>query len=56
MAGEVVEVGPSVTRFRPGDRVLGPGRGWEQPINNPAEGAFQNFAVLREDAVTSLPP
>lgn len=55
MASKVVHVSPSVKRFRPGDRVLGLGYGWELTINSPAKGAFQSFALLCKDTTTSLP-
>jgi NADPH:quinone reductase-like Zn-dependent oxidoreductase len=55
VAGEVVEVGPGVTRFRPGDRVLGLALGLERSQNRPAEGAFQRFVVLLERMVAPIP-
>ncbi|WP_407541907.1 alcohol dehydrogenase catalytic domain-containing protein (plasmid) [Deinococcus radiomollis] len=41
LAGEVVEVGPEVTRFQVGDRVLALAVGTEKNRNTSAEGAFQ---------------
>lgn len=38
VAGEVVEVGSSVTRFKPGDRVLGHAVGSDKDCNSAAEG------------------
>jgi len=55
MAGEVVEVGKGVTRFAVGDRVLGLSRAAEESINNSAEGAFQQYAILRQDYVSPIP-
>ena len=55
VAGEVVEVGSSTTRFRPGDRVLGCAIGSDQKRNNAAEGAFQNYGVLLEHMTTPIP-
>lgn len=55
VAGEVVEVGPGVTRFSPGDRVLGLAVGTEQDRNRPAEGAFQRFVVLSEALAAPVP-
>ncbi|MDA8061385.1 MAG: alcohol dehydrogenase catalytic domain-containing protein, partial [Actinomycetota bacterium] len=55
VAGEVVEVGEGVTRFRPGDRVLGHAIGQERARNCAAEGAFQRFVVLVEHMVSPLP-
>lgn len=49
VAGDVVAVGGSVTRFRPGDQVFGDlsGSGW---------GGFAEFASAREDALERKPP
>lgn len=55
VAGEVVEVGPGVTRLRPGDRVLGLALGLERSQNRPAEGAFQHYAVLLQHMVSPIP-
>ncbi|MGY2896651.1 zinc-binding alcohol dehydrogenase family protein [Deinococcus sp. UYEF24] len=55
LAGEVVEVGPDVTRFRVGDRVLALAVGTEKSRNTPAEGAFQHYAVVLERLTCPLP-
>ena len=55
VAGEVVATGASVTRFQPGDRVLALALGIDKVSNRAAEGAFQNYVILREDAATKLP-
>ena len=55
VAGEVVEVGPGVTRFRAGDRVLGHAVGVERDHNNPAEGAFQDDTVLQANMAAPIP-
>jgi D-arabinose 1-dehydrogenase-like Zn-dependent alcohol dehydrogenase len=55
VAGEVVAVGKSVTRFKIGDRVAGLALGVDKVSNRPEEGAFQHYVVLREDATTALP-
>ncbi|MGY9047711.1 MAG: alcohol dehydrogenase catalytic domain-containing protein, partial [Rhodobacterales bacterium] len=44
VAGEVVAIGPGVTRFAVGDRVLGQAVGcW---TNTPAKGGFQTRTIL----------
>ncbi len=55
VAGEVVEVGAAVSKFKIGDRVLGHAVGAEKTRNNPAEGAFQNFTVLLEHMASPIP-
>ena len=53
VAGTVVAVGDGVTRFRVGDRVLAVASAI--PTNNPAEGGFQLYTVVREWFTTPLP-
>jgi len=55
VAGEVAATGPGVTRFKPGDRVLGLALGIDKIANRPTEGAYQHYVLLREGAVTALP-
>jgi NADPH:quinone reductase-like Zn-dependent oxidoreductase len=55
VAGEVVAVGPLVTRFHVGDRVLGLALGMDKLANRAAEGAFQEYVIVRQDAATRLP-
>jgi NADPH:quinone reductase-like Zn-dependent oxidoreductase len=55
LAGEVVEVGPGVTRFNPGDRVLGHAVGVERDHNTPAEGAFQDYTVVQANMAAPIP-
>lgn len=55
LAGEVAEVGPGVTRFRVGDRVLALAVGTEKTRNSPAEGAFQQYVVVLERLTCPLP-
>jgi len=55
VAGQVIEVGPGVHRFRAGDRVLGLGIAGAPASNNPAEGGFQHYTVLREHLVAPIP-
>ncbi|CAO1604843.1 MAG: hypothetical protein LQ349_000481 [Xanthoria aureola] len=55
LAGEVVEVGARVTRFRVGDRVLGHAVGMDARSNRSAEGAFQQYTVLRTNLASPMP-
>ncbi len=55
VAGEVVEVGPGVTRLKPGARVVGHAVGLEKSRNRAAEGAFQHYVVLMQHMVSPLP-
>lgn len=55
VAGEVVEVGKHVTRFQIGDRVVGLACSTDPKCNNSAEGAFQEFTVLRPDSTSHIP-
>jgi NADPH:quinone reductase-like Zn-dependent oxidoreductase len=53
VAGVVDAVGPNVTRFKKGDRVLGHGAGIVTGANT--ESAFQNFTLLRTVLVSEIP-
>ncbi|WP_167104770.1 zinc-binding alcohol dehydrogenase family protein [Mycobacterium sp. DL592] len=55
LAGEVVEVGPGVTRFSVGDRVLGHAVGTEKARNSAAEGAFQEYTVVLDRMAAPIP-
>ncbi len=55
VAGEVVEVGDGVTRFRVGDRVLAYAVGMEKGRNHRAESGFQLFPVVLETLAAPIP-
>ena len=55
VAGEVVEIGSMVTRFKVGDRVLGLAVGTDKDSNAAARCAFQEYTVLFERLATPIP-
>jgi NADPH:quinone reductase-like Zn-dependent oxidoreductase len=55
VAGEVVEVGSAVTRFKVGDRVFAMAVGTDKDTNTGAEGAFQNYTVALERLASPIP-
>lgn len=55
VAGDVVEVGNAVTRFKAGDRVLGHAVGSDKKRNSAAEGAFQEYTVLLAHMAAPIP-
>ncbi len=55
LAGEVAEVGPGVTRFRVGDRVVAFAAGGNENRNRNAEGAFQLYVVIAEHMASPIP-
>jgi NADPH:quinone reductase-like Zn-dependent oxidoreductase len=55
VAGSVVEVGPGVTRFQPGDRVVGLAAGLIKASNRSSECGFQEYTVLRTNLTSSIP-
>lgn len=55
VAGEVIEVGRAVTRFRAGDRVLGHAVGTDKDADRAAEGAFQQYTVVLERLAAPIP-
>ena len=55
LAGEVVEAGSGVTRFKVGDRVLGHAVGLDKKRNSSAEGAFQTYSVVLAHMASPIP-
>ncbi|KAJ5464206.1 Zinc-binding oxidoreductase [Penicillium sp. IBT 31633x] len=55
IAGEVVEAGDEVTRFKIGDRVIPHALGFYAYVNRPAESAFQLYTVAREQMTSPIP-
>jgi NADPH:quinone reductase-like Zn-dependent oxidoreductase len=55
VAGDVVEVGKGVTRFKPGDRVIGHAIALDKRVNRSCEGGFQQYTVLRQDLTSPIP-
>ena len=54
-AGEVVDVGRAVTRFRVGDRVLGHAVGTDKDSNSATEGTFQQYTAVLERLAAPIP-
>ena len=63
-AGEVVEVGSEVRRFKHGDRVCGtffqvwvngPRQGWSPALGVPLDGTLAEYIALHEDGVVAMP-
>jgi NADPH:quinone reductase-like Zn-dependent oxidoreductase len=55
IAGEIVEVGRGVTRFRVGDRVVGHAVGMDEKQNRSAESSFQTYTVLLAHMASPIP-
>ncbi|RDW57450.1 hypothetical protein BP6252_13788 [Coleophoma cylindrospora] len=53
LAGTVIAVGPDVTRFQPGDRVLGCSAGFATQRNE--EKAFQTYSILQSNLACPIP-
>lgn len=55
LAGEVVQVGPGVTRFKVGDRVVAHAVGMDKRSNKSSEGAFQEYTVVQTNLTSHIP-
>ncbi|WP_414171658.1 alcohol dehydrogenase catalytic domain-containing protein [Clavibacter tessellarius] len=55
VAGVVEEVGPGVTRFAVGDRVVAYAVGMEKGRRHAPEGGFQTRAIVRTDLAAPIP-
>lgn len=55
VAGEVIEIGPDVKRFRVGDRVYGSAAAIAKEVISPAEGAFQFYTIMRQHMIAPTP-
>ena len=55
LAGEVVEIGPNVSRFKVGDRVLSFALGVNKNFNTSAKGAFQLYTVCLDHMTSPIP-
>lgn len=53
LAGEVIAIGPNVTRFKRGDRVVG--HAVIYGSGHAREGAFQNYTILRTNMTSEIP-
>jgi NADPH:quinone reductase-like Zn-dependent oxidoreductase len=64
-AGEVAAVGPGVTKFNPGERVMGtffqvwrngPREAWMPALGVPLDGTLAEYIALDQDGVVAMPP
>jgi NADPH:quinone reductase-like Zn-dependent oxidoreductase len=56
IAGEVVEVGKGVTRFKKGDRVVAHAAASVKTVNRASEGGFQEYTIVRNNLTSTIPP
>ena len=55
VAGTVVEVGSAVTKFQPGDRVVGHALGMKENHNRSAESGYQMYTLVAEHMAARIP-
>ena len=55
VAGDVIEAGRNVSRFKVGDRVVGQAIGVDKRVNRACEGGFQEYTVLRQHMTSPIP-
>ncbi|TGO21453.1 hypothetical protein BPAE_0218g00050 [Botrytis paeoniae] len=55
VSGEVVEIGPEVTRFKVGDRVAGMAMGLTESSNVLTESGFQLYTILLDNMTSHIP-
>jgi NADPH:quinone reductase-like Zn-dependent oxidoreductase len=55
VAGEVVQIGSKVLRFKVGDRVMGQALSTDRRVNNTSHGAFQLYTALLEGCTSPIP-
>ncbi|KAF2473738.1 putative quinone oxidoreductase [Lindgomyces ingoldianus] len=55
VAGEIVEVGEDVSRFKVGDRVVAHAVALDKRVNRACEGGFQEFTVVRPNMTSPIP-
>ncbi|KAI0130556.1 zinc-binding oxidoreductase CipB [Xylariales sp. AK1849] len=55
VAGVVIEVGPDVTRFKVGDRVISHATGMEKKYNTSAMSGFQLYTAVQDKMTSKIP-
>ncbi|KAM0243959.1 hypothetical protein ACHAP5_006722 [Fusarium lateritium] len=55
VAGQVVKMGPGVTQFAEGDRIVGLAVGMDKRGRRPDEGAFQELVIIRDHVAVKIP-
>ncbi|KAM0199696.1 hypothetical protein ACHAQI_011968 [Fusarium lateritium] len=55
VAGQVVKMGPGVTQFAEGDRIVGLAAGMDKRGQRPEEGAFRELVIIRHHVAVKVP-